>query len=75
MARWPPCPVRSGCPSLRSAAWRSAALPFFVQFTTQRSAERAQQRWQRTELAESRRAERLAPLERFVEVDSRPRTS
>ena len=43
-------------------------LSFLVQFTTQRSAERAQQRHQRTELAEVRRAERLALLERFVEV-------
>ncbi|MBK3568446.1 MULTISPECIES: hypothetical protein [unclassified Streptomyces] len=43
-------------------------LSFLVQFTTQRSAERAQQRHQRTELAEARRAERLALLERFVEV-------
>ncbi|MFJ6896226.1 hypothetical protein [Streptomyces hokutonensis] len=43
-------------------------LSFLVQFTTQRSAERAQQRHQRTELAETRRAERLALLERFVEV-------
>ncbi|WP_427922844.1 hypothetical protein [Streptomyces sp. cg40] len=43
-------------------------LSFLVQFTTQRSAERAQQRHRQTELAEARRAERLALLERFVEV-------
>ncbi|WP_406460411.1 hypothetical protein OH768_37170 [Streptomyces sp. NBC_01622] len=43
-------------------------LSFLVQFTTQRSAERAQQQRQRTELTEARRAERLALLERFIEV-------
>ncbi|WP_327404528.1 hypothetical protein OG194_33645 [Streptomyces sp. NBC_01288] len=43
-------------------------LSFLVQFTTQRSAERAQQQRHRTELAETRRTERLALLERFVEV-------
>lgn len=45
------------------------ALSFFVQFATQRSAERTEQRRQ-TELSEARRAERLALLERFVEVSA-----
>jgi hypothetical protein len=44
------------------------ALSFLVQHTTQRSAERAEQRRQAHEVTESRRAERLARLERFVEV-------
>ncbi|MET7980841.1 hypothetical protein ABZW44_49475 [Streptomyces mirabilis] len=43
-------------------------LSFLVQFATQRSAERTEQRRQQTELSEARRAERLALLERFVEV-------
>ncbi|MFD8219737.1 hypothetical protein ACFV2U_40150 [Streptomyces sp. NPDC059697] len=43
-------------------------LSFLVQFATQRSAERTEQRRQKTELSEARRAERLALLERFVEV-------
>lgn len=41
-------------------------LSFLVQFATQRSAERTEQRRQQTELSEARRAERLAL--RFVEV-------
>lgn len=44
------------------------ALSFLVQFATQRSAERTEQRRQRTELSEARRAERLALLERFIEA-------
>ncbi|WP_078893554.1 hypothetical protein [Streptomyces sp. CT34] len=43
-------------------------LSFLVQHATQRSAERAEQQRQRVTLSESRRAERLALLERFVEV-------
>lgn len=43
------------------------ALSFLVQFATQRSAERTEQRRQQTELSEARRAERLTLLERFVE--------
>jgi hypothetical protein len=44
------------------------ALSFLVQHTTQRSAERAEQQRHRLALSETRRAERLASLERFVEV-------
>jgi len=44
------------------------ALSFLVQHVTQRSAERAERQRQVTALSESRRAERLALLERFVEV-------
>ncbi|MCM2416149.1 hypothetical protein [Streptomyces sp. RKAG290] len=44
------------------------ALSFLVQFSTQRSAERTEQRRHQTELSEARRAERLALLERFVEL-------
>ncbi|WP_413757327.1 hypothetical protein [Streptomyces sp. MMBL 11-3] len=44
------------------------ALSFLVQFTTQRSAERTERWRQQVELSETRRAERLALLERFVEV-------
>jgi len=43
-------------------------LSFLVQSTTQRSAERAAERRQLHEVAEARRAERLAQLQRFVEV-------
>ncbi|MCG5468896.1 hypothetical protein LADH09A_002796 [Micromonospora sp. LAH09] len=44
------------------------ALSFGVQHQTQRSAERAEERRRGLALAESRRAERLAQLERFIEV-------
>jgi hypothetical protein len=43
-------------------------LSFLVQSTTQRSAERAAERRQLHELSETRRAERLGHLQRFVEV-------
>lgn len=43
-------------------------LSYAVQHRTQRSAERAEQRRQRIALAETRRAERFALLERFIEV-------
>ncbi|WP_406277083.1 hypothetical protein OHT93_34320 [Streptomyces sp. NBC_00191] len=43
-------------------------LSFLVQHVTQRSAERAEQQRQQLALSETRRAERLALLERFVEV-------
>ncbi|MFJ8078391.1 hypothetical protein ACIQ7Q_31775 [Streptomyces sp. NPDC096176] len=43
-------------------------LSFLVQHATQRSAERAELHRQQTALAESRRTERLALLERFVGV-------
>jgi hypothetical protein len=43
-------------------------LSFLVQDRTQRSAERAEERRQQMALSEARRAERLALLERFVEV-------
>jgi hypothetical protein len=43
-------------------------LSFVVQHMTQRSADRAEERRQATALSESRRAARLALLERFVEV-------
>jgi hypothetical protein len=44
------------------------ALSFFVQQTTQRSAERIERQRQQSALSEARRADRLARLERFVEV-------
>ncbi|MFJ6464081.1 hypothetical protein ACIQM0_24140 [Streptomyces sp. NPDC091387] len=44
------------------------ALSFLVQFATQRSAERTEQRRQQTALSEARRGERLTLLERFVEA-------
>lgn len=44
------------------------SLSYLVQHRTQLSAERAEQRRQRISLSEARRAERLALLERFVEV-------
>lgn len=43
-------------------------LSFLVQRTTQRSAERAEERRQRIALLEARRAERVELLERFVGV-------
>jgi hypothetical protein len=43
-------------------------LSHLVQHRTQRSAERAEQQRQHNALAETRRAERLALLERFIEV-------
>jgi hypothetical protein len=43
-------------------------LSFLVQARTQRAAERADERRQRVTVAEARRAERIARLERFVEV-------
>ncbi|GAX58717.1 hypothetical protein [Streptomyces olivochromogenes] len=43
-------------------------LAFLVQFATQRSAERTEQGRRQSELSEARRSERLALLERFVEV-------
>ena len=44
------------------------ALSFFVQHATQRSAERMEQQRQLTLLSETRRADRLARVERFVEI-------
>lgn len=44
------------------------ALSYLVQHRTQRSAERTERRRQEITLAEARRAERLALLERFIEV-------
>lgn len=44
------------------------ALSFFVQQSTQRSAERIERQRQQSALSEARRADRLARLERFVEV-------
>ncbi|MGW3829554.1 hypothetical protein ACWEAF_47440, partial [Streptomyces sp. NPDC005071] len=44
------------------------ALSYLVQHRTQLSAERGEQRRQRISLSEARRAERLALLERFIEV-------
>ncbi|OKI85034.1 hypothetical protein AMK11_20175 [Streptomyces sp. CB02414] len=44
------------------------ALSYLVQHRTQLSAERAEQQRQQTSLSEARRAERLALLERFIEV-------
>ncbi|MFF9019240.1 hypothetical protein [Streptomyces eurythermus] len=43
-------------------------LSYLVQHRTQLSAERAEQQRQRIALSETRRAERLALLERFIEV-------
>ncbi|MFF3395113.1 hypothetical protein ACFYW1_29775 [Streptomyces sp. NPDC002669] len=45
-------------------------LSYLVQHRTQRSAERAEQQRQRIALSETRRAERLALLERFIEVSA-----
>ncbi|NEY32645.1 hypothetical protein GTU99_10650 [Streptomyces sp. PRKS01-65] len=45
-------------------------LSYLVQHRTQRSAERAEQRRQQIALSETRRAERLALLERFIEVSA-----
>ncbi|MZE70528.1 hypothetical protein [Streptomyces sp. SID5789] len=44
------------------------SLSYLVQHRTQLSAERAEQQRQRTALSEARRGERLALLERFIEV-------
>ncbi|MFD9248621.1 hypothetical protein [Streptomyces bottropensis] len=44
------------------------SLSYLVQHRTQLSAERAEQQGQRISLSEARRAERLALLERFIEV-------
>ncbi|MFJ9152674.1 hypothetical protein ACIRP7_32505 [Streptomyces sp. NPDC102270] len=43
-------------------------LSYLVQHRTQQSAERAEQRRQQIAVSEARRAERLALLERFIEV-------
>jgi hypothetical protein len=45
-------------------------LSYLVQHRTQQSAERAEQQRQRIALSETRRAERLALLERFIEVSA-----
>jgi hypothetical protein len=45
-------------------------LSYLVQHRTQRSAERAEEQRQQTALSEPRRAERLALLERFIEVSA-----
>ncbi|MEU8031878.1 hypothetical protein AB0C13_25080 [Streptomyces sp. NPDC049099] len=45
-------------------------LSYLVQHRTQQSAERAEQQRQRIALTETRRAERLALLERFIEVSA-----
>ncbi|MFD8376651.1 hypothetical protein ACFV2Z_38890 [Streptomyces sp. NPDC059688] len=45
-------------------------LSYLVQHRTQRSAERAEQQRQQIALSETRRAERLALLERFIEVSA-----
>ncbi|WP_419249545.1 hypothetical protein [Streptomyces griseorubiginosus] len=45
-------------------------LSYLVQHRTQLSAERAEARRQRTAVSEARRAERLALLERFIEVSA-----
>ncbi|WP_405651905.1 hypothetical protein [Streptomyces sp. RK9] len=45
-------------------------LSYLVQHRTQQSADRAEQQRQRLSLSETRRAERLALLERFVEVSA-----
>ncbi|MBD3578746.1 MULTISPECIES: hypothetical protein [Streptomyces] len=45
-------------------------LSYLVQHRTQQSAERAEQQRQRISLSETRRAERLALLERFIEVSA-----
>ncbi len=44
------------------------ALSYLVQYSTQRSAEHGEQQRQEMTLAETRRAERLALLERFIDV-------
>ncbi|MFB7509308.1 hypothetical protein ACFC0P_38930, partial [Streptomyces broussonetiae] len=44
------------------------SLSYLVQHRTQLSAERAEQRRQHIALSETRRTERLALLERFIEV-------
>ncbi|MFD8540384.1 hypothetical protein [Streptomyces rubrogriseus] len=44
------------------------SLSYLVQHRTQLSAERAEQQRQKTALSEARRGERLALLERFIEV-------
>jgi hypothetical protein len=44
------------------------SLSYLVQHRTQLSAERAERQRQRTALSEARRGERLALLERFIEV-------
>jgi hypothetical protein len=44
------------------------SLSYLVQHRTQLSAERAEQQRQRISVSEARRAERLALLERFIEV-------
>lgn len=46
------------------------ALSYLVQHRTQQSAERAEQQRQRFAWSETRRAERLALLERFIEVSA-----
>lgn len=46
-------------------------LSYLIQARTQRTAELAEQRRERTALAETRRAERITRLERFVEVAAR----
>lgn len=45
-------------------------LSYLVQHRTQRSAERTEQQRQQIALSETRRAERLALLERFIEVSA-----
>lgn len=45
-------------------------LSYLVQYRTQQSAERAEQERQWLSLSETRRAERLALLERFIEVSA-----
>ncbi|MER5793447.1 hypothetical protein [Streptomyces sp. NPDC001980] len=45
-------------------------LSYLVQHRTQQSAERAEQQRRRIALSETRRAERLALLERFIEVSA-----
>ncbi|MEU6058121.1 hypothetical protein [Streptomyces sp. NPDC047097] len=45
-------------------------LSYLVQHRTQQSAERTEQQRQRIALSETRRAERLALLERFIEVSA-----
>ncbi|PJN41743.1 hypothetical protein CG747_03485 [Streptomyces sp. CB02959] len=45
-------------------------LSYLVQHRTQRSAERVEQQRQQITLSETRRAERLALLERFIEVSA-----
>ncbi|CAM5343302.1 hypothetical protein GCM10010220_30600 [Streptomyces parvulus] len=48
------------------------SLSYPVQRRTRLSAERAEQQWQKTALSEARRGERLALLERFIEVAGVP---